>query len=259
MKNNTDNSSLGKVIVKRNNRTIYADDKVVTKVFDHNFYPASDVFREAMNQTYAIELGFNAPKVLNVFQVGEDFAISSVKIKGKTLQEMMDAEPKDLKKHIDTLVKIQKKILAKQSDNLKLPKLKDKLNNYISHSGLDASTRYDLHVRLEKMPNHYKVCHGDIAPHNIIFENDVPYILDWAHATRGNASADASVTYLLFILDGEDKIADTYLKAFSKSFDIPLQYVQEWVSVVSATKLATTTDKKKKEILLRNVNVVDFF
>ncbi len=250
---------LGKVIVERNNRLVYQADKVVTKVFDHNFYNASDVMKEAMNQAYAIELGFNVPKIINIFEVEGNYAISSERIKGKTLKELLDEDPKNSKKYIETLVKIQKDILSKQSDNLKLPKLKDKLNNYISHSGLDASTRYDLHVRLEKMPNHYKVCHGDLTPHNVIFDKDTPYILDWAHVTRGNASADASMTYLLFLLDGEDKLADMYLKAFSKSLDIPLQYVQEWVSVVSATKLATTTDEKKRELLLKNVNVVDFF
>lgn len=250
---------LGKVLTQRNNRLVYATDKVVTKVFDHNFYQPSDVMKEAMNQAYAIELGFNVPKILNIFEVEGNYAISSERIKGKTLEELYKENPKDGAKYIETLVKIQKTILDKQSDNLKLPKLKDKLNNYISHSDLDASTRYDLHVRLEKMPNHYKVCHGDLTLHNIILDKDTPYILDWAHVTRGNASADASMTYLLLLLEGEDKLADLYLKSFAKHFDIPLQYVQEWVSVVSATKLATTTDEKKRDLLLRNVNVVDFF
>lgn len=255
----TEKKELGKIITERNNRKIYATDKVVTKVFDHNFYSASDVMKEAMNQAYATELGFNVPKLINIFQTGEDYAISSERINGKTLQQMLEDDPKNEKKYVDQLVEIQKTILDKKSDNLKLPKLKDKLNNYISNSGLDASTRYDLHVRLEKMPNHLKVCHGDLTPHNIIFDGKTPYILDWAHATRGNASADASMTYLLFLLDGKDKLAELYLQSFSKYFDIPLQYVQEWVSVVSATKLVTTTDKKKRELLLRNVNVVDFF
>ena len=254
-----ENKELGKVIVKKNNRLIYATDKVVTKVFDHNFYTPSDVLKEAMNQAYALELGFNVPKLLKVFPVGEEYAISTERISGQTLKEKMDSDPKNVKKYIETLVKIQKTLLDKISDNLKLPKLKDKLNNYISHSGLDASTRYDLHVRLESMPNHYKVCHGDLTPHNIIFEGETPYILDWAHATRGNASADASITYLLFLLEGEDKLADLYIKSFAKHFDIPLQYIQHWVSVVSATKLATTKDEKKRELLLRNINVVDAF
>ena len=54
------------------------------------------------------------------------------------------------------------------------------------------------------MPNHKKLCHGDFDPKNIILRDDgEAFILDWAHATQGNASADAARTYLLFWLAGD--------------------------------------------------------
>ena len=109
------------------------------------------------------------------------------------------------------------------------------------------------------MPNHYKVCHGDLAPHNLIVKGDKVYILDWAHCTRGNSSADAAMTYLLFMLDGDEKGAEIYLKEFCKKSDIAIQYVQQWISVVSATKLVTITDEKLREMLLRNINVVEYY
>ena len=40
-------------------------------------------------------------------------------------------------------------------------------------------------------------------------------VVDWAHATQGNASADAAMTYLLFALK-DQKVADLYLKLFCK-------------------------------------------
>lgn len=42
-------------------------------------------------------------------------------------------------------------------------RLKDKLNAQISslRDELDASTRYELHVRLENMKPHTKITHGD--------------------------------------------------------------------------------------------------
>ena len=250
---------LGELIFAHHNKKIYRKDGVITKVFDHAFYPASTVIREAMNQEYAREEGFLAPKVYSVFPVGKDWAISSEEIEGKTLAQLIHDDPKNERKYIQLLVKVQLELLSHLSSNLKLPKLKDKLNNYISNSGLDASTRYDLHVRLEKMPNHYKVCHGDLAPHNLIVKGDKVYILDWAHCTRGNSSADAAMTYLLFMLDGDEKGADIYLKEFCKKSDIAIQYVQQWISVVSATKLVTTTDEKLREMLLRNINVVEYY
>ena len=44
-----------------------------------------------------------------------------------------------------------------------------------------------------------KVCHGDFNPSNVIVaKNGKMSVVDWAHATQGNASADAAMTYLLF-------------------------------------------------------------
>ena len=254
----TTEKELGELILTRNNKKIYRKDGVITKLYDHKAYAASDVLREAMNQAYAIECGFNVPKVYDVFPVGKDFALASEEIKGKTLKELIEENPADKKKYISKLVQIQLDLLSHLSSNLKLPKLKDKLNAYISSSGLDASTRYDLHVRLENMPNHYKICHGDLVPHNIILVKDKYYILDWAHCTRGNSSADAAMTYVLLTLEGDEKGAEMYLKEFCKKSDIAIQYVQQWISVVSATKLVTTKDKEKRALLMRNINVVDY-
>ncbi|MFA6830300.1 MAG: phosphotransferase [Bacilli bacterium] len=258
MSNKTE-KDLGVLFLERNSKKIYKKDGVVTKVFSSEKYSASDVLKEAMNQEYALECGLPAPKVYDVFPVGNDWAISSEEIKGKTLADLLAENKDNEKKYITELVKIQLRVLAVTSDNLKLPKLKDKLNSYISKSGLDATTRFDLHTRLEKMPNHYKFCHGDVALHNVIIDdNGNSFLLDWAHATRGNASADAAMSYLLFTLDGSEKEAKEYLKEFCKKSDIAVQYVQEWISVVSATKLATCSDEKTKNILLRNINVVEY-
>ena len=57
----------------------------------------------------------------------------------------------------------------------------------------------------------------------LIGEDGKVYILDWAHAAIGNASADAAMTYLQFALEDQKK-ADLYLKLFCKKNDIAMQY-----------------------------------
>ena len=96
-----------------------------------------------------------------------------------------------------------------------LQQLKDKLSRQINGlKELDATTRYELLTRLESMPKHVKLCHGDFNPSNVICSEDgKKTIVDWAHATQGNASADAAMTYLLFALKDQKK-ADLYLKIF---------------------------------------------
>ena len=73
-----------------------------------------------------------------------------------------------------------------------LPDLREKLARQInSITELDASQRYELLTRLESMPHHSKLCHGDFNPSNIIVgKNGKMTVVDWAHATQGNASAD---------------------------------------------------------------------
>ena len=207
MKNEKD---LGTFKLERHGKKIYVRDGVVTKVFDHKQYSFSDVLREARNQEYALEAGFPVPKVLAVYPIGEDWAVESEQIVGSTREERRKEHPENTRKFINELISIQESILAKVCDNLKLPKLKDKLNGYISKADVDSTIRYELHARREKRPNHYKLCHGDIYPNNLILENGKWYILDWAHATRGNASADAAMTYLLFLLDGKEKEAESH-------------------------------------------------
>ena len=122
---------------------------------------------------------------------------------------------------------------------------------------LDASTRYELHVRLENMKPHTKITHGDFNPTNVLIgEDGKVYILDWAHAAIGNASADAAMTYLQFALEDQKK-ADLYLKLFCKKNDIAMQYVQRWLPIVAAAQM-TKKHGAEKEFLTGWTQVVEF-
>ena len=139
-----------------------------------------------------------------------------------------------------------------------LGKLKDKMNRKISQTELSATVRYDLHTRLEAMPKHNKVCHGDFNPSNIIIgEDGVPYILDWSHATQGNASADVARTYLLFWLAGDIAGADRYLELFCEKSNTAKQYVQKWMPIVAASQLVKANENER-EFLYSWINVVDY-
>ena len=93
-----------------------------------------------------------------------------------------------------------------------------------------------LHVRLENMKPHTKITHGDFNPTNIILGDDgKTYVVDWAHAAIGNASADAATTYLQFAIH-DQKTADLYMKLFCRRNDIAIQYVKRWLPIVAAAQ-----------------------
>ena len=246
---------LDRVIAVRNNKTIYRDGDVCVKVFNDD-YSKADVLNEALNQARIEETGLNIPKILEVTMIDGKWAIVSEYIKGKTLAQLM-AEGEDKKsEYLELLVDLQLEVQSKTCPLLN--KLKDKMNRKISQSELEATTKYDLHTRLEGMPKHNKVCHGDFNPSNIIIaENGTPYILDWSHATQGNASADAARTYLLFWLSGDINGAKEYLEIFCKKSNTAMQYVQKWMPIVAASQ-SVKGNEKEREFLLSWANVVDY-
>ena len=247
--------NLNNVIAVRAGKTVYKDGDYAIKVFDEN-YKKSDILNESLNQARVEETGLNIPKVQEVLKIDGKWAIVFDFIPGKTLQQLMDENPDKLNEYLNLFVDVQLDMHSRRAPLL--GKLKDKMNRKISESGLDATTRYELHTRLNSLPTHNKVCHGDFNPSNIIIHNTgTPYVLDWSHATQGNASADAARTYLLFWLSGNEKLAEEYLKLFCLKSDTAKQYVQKWVPIVAASQLVKGKPEER-EFLLRWVNVLDF-
>ena len=108
------------------------------------------------------------------------------------------------------------------------------------------------------MPKHNKVCHGDFNPSNIIItESGIPYIIDWAHVTQGNASADVARTYLLFCLAGDRELADKYLDLFCEKSNTEKRYVQKWMPIVAASQ-SVKGRPEEREFLHSWTNVVDY-
>lgn len=243
------------VIAKRPHKIIYRDGNKCIKAFDETFSKA-DILNEALNQARIEQTGLNIPKLLGVSVVEGKWAIVSEFIEGKTLAQLMAENPEKKDDYLAYLVDLQLTMHAMTCPMLN--KLKDKMNGKISASKLDATTRYDLHIRLESMPKHNKICHGDFNPSNIVLSGDgTPYILDWSHATQGNASADAARTYLLFCLDGDMDGAKKYLDLFCRKSDTAMQYVQKWMPIVAASQLVKSNEKERN-FLLSWVNVVEY-
>lgn len=246
---------LDKVIAVRTNKTVYRDGDKCIKVFNED-YSKADVLNEALNQARIEETGLNIPKIQEVTTIDGKWAIVSDYIEGKTLADLMAEDEDKTEEYLNLLVDIQLEIHSKTCPLLN--KLKDKMSRKISETELDATTRYELHTRLEGMPKHKKVCHGDFNPSNIIITKDgTPYILDWAHATQGNASADVARTYLLFCLNGDTENAKKYLEIFCKKSNTAKQYVEKWMPIVAASQ-SVKGNEKEREFLLSWVDVVDY-
>lgn len=247
--------NLEKVIAVRTNKCVYRDGEYAVKVFDSD-YSKADVLNEALNQARVEETGLDIPKIKEVTTVDGKWAIVSDYIPGKTLDRLMKENPEKKDEYLEMFVDLQIKMHSMKCPLLN--KLKDKMNRKISEAKLDATTRYDLHTRLESMPKHTKLCHGDFCPSNIIITPDgKPFIIDWSHATQGNASADVARTYLLFWLEGDKDTANKYMELFCKKSDTAKQYIQKWLPIVAASQ-SVKGKPEEREQLLSWVDVVDY-
>ena len=244
-----------KILIERTNKRIYKSGKFVVKEFDTDF-SKSDILNEALNQARVEETGLKIPQLEEVKKIDGKWAIVLDYIEGKTLAEIIENDRKNLEMYMEKFVDIQIEIHSKRSPLLN--KLKDKMSRKIDETYLDATTRYELHTRLEGMPKHNKVCHGDFNPSNIIITPAGDYyVLDWSHATQGNASADVARTYLLFSLKGDKEAAEMYLNMFCKKTDTAKQYVQQWLPIVAASQ-SVKGNEEEREFLLNWIDVVDY-
>ncbi len=243
-------------IVTRPYKTVYKDGDRIVKVFEKE-HGKANIFNEALCHARVEESGLAIPEVLEVSKIDDKWALSIRYVEGDTLEALMKKNPDNLKEYLEQFVDLQLSMHAKKAPRLTLQK--DKFTRKINSlkKEIDATTRYELCTRLNAMPTHTKLCHGDFSPENVIVGEDGSLtIIDWAHATIGNASAEAASTYLQFALK-DQKVADLYLDLFCKKSDTAKQYVQSWLPIVAAVQL-TKGIKEEKEFLLKWIDVIDF-
>ena len=154
-----------KLIVKRSYKEVYKCDEGIVKIFEKD-HPKADVFNEALNTARVEATGLDIPKIKEVSEVDGKWALLIEYKNGTTLEEMMESDKENLQKYMEDFVKLQLEVHSKKSPRLN--KLKDKLASQINGlKDLDATTRYELMTRLESMPKHDKLCHGDFNPSNV--------------------------------------------------------------------------------------------
>ena len=244
------------ILLERPNKVIYRDGDYAVKQFSPD-YCTSDVLNEALNQARVEETGLPIPKLIEVRKNADKWEIVMDYIPGKTMKQLLEEDPSREDELLERFVDIQLSIHATVAPAT-LNKLKDKMQRKISESKLDATTRYELHTRLESMPKHKKVCHGDLGLGDVIITpDDKYYIIDWAHATQGNASADAARTFLKFSLTYGEARANKYLDLFCQKSDTAKQYVQRWMPIVAASQ-SVKGHEEERDLLLRWVDVVEY-
>ena len=243
------------ILEEKSNKTVYREGNVIVKEFVPS-HPKDNVFNEAYIHACVEACGLSIPKILSVAPSNGGWALTMEYVGGKTLAQMMEEAPDKAEEYLEKLVDIQLEV-----GSFRVPKLRNtrsKMADIIKGmTEIDATTRYELLQRIQGMKQHTKLCHGDFVPSNVIIRDDGSWcVLDWAHATSGNAGADAAITYMRFSLENPE-YADQYLRIFCRKADMALQYIQKWMPIVAAVQLAKHKESEK-ELLEQWIGVVEY-
>lgn len=243
------------IIAERANKVVYRDGSRKIKVYNQDVSKV-EVLVSALNQAKIEETGLKIPKLLEVTTENGKWIVVTEYVEGTPLDVLMNQFPEKQDEYLEMFVNLQMSVHEKRASGLL--KIKEKMMNKISLTDFDDAIKYELQTRLEGMPNHVKVCHGDFNPSNVIVTDEGEmYIIDWSHATQGNASADVARTYLLFCLEGKEELANKYLQLFCKKSGTTKGYVQRWLPIVAASQ-TVKKNEKEKELLNKWVNVVEY-
>ena len=216
---------------------VYEVDGKAVKVFKDPNEPKSVVLYEALTHTRVEETGYNKiPALEEVTKIDGKWAISY--------------------DYLEQMVDLQIEINSQRSP--KISRLKDYLKRSIeSLDMIDDVKKYELLTRLESMPKHVKLCHGEFTPDNIIISKNGVYVVDWLKAKQGNASADVAKTYLWFCLNHHTEYAEKYLKMYCKKTGTAVKYVQDWLPIVAAAQLKFKRPEER-ELLLTWIDIADY-
>lgn len=231
------------LITEGNGKKVYRDGDRLLKMFGEK-YTKADVLNEASNLARVEDTGLNVPKLLEVSVIESNWTIVSEFIQGETLAQSMEQNPNKYDEYMSLFIDLQLQIHSKTCPELR--KLRDNLTRRIGDSPrLSQTTKYDMISRVNAMPRHNKLCHGDFNPSNIIITADgTPYIIDWSHSTRGNSAAEAAMSYLYFILRGKNENAEKYFDMFCEKNNTGRDYLLQWMPIVAASYTAKCTDEE---------------
>lgn len=244
-------------IAERKTKTVYRDGDKTIKLFVEN-YSKADILNEALIQSRVEEnTDLKISRLQEVTKINERWALITEYVEGTPLDVLMIGHPEKQNEYLNFFVEIQLEVLSKRVPLLN--RIKDKYRRKITDAtNIDDTTKYELLQRLEGMKNHDKLCHGDFVPSNIIVKENSEYvIIDWAHATQGNGSADVANTYLIFSMRNQKELAEKYVNLYCEKTGTDKKEVQRWIPIVAAIR-KTKGKAEEQEMLDQWINIVDY-
>ena len=245
--------NLSNIVCIKSNKTIYKEDNYLIKLYEDNI-DVSKILNEALNQQRVMEnTDLNVPKLVEVTKIADKWAIVMEYVDGINLEQYLEEHQDRVDDVLEILVATQIKILGYRVPLL--TRSKELYSYKISkNDALNDEKRKELLLKLEESRNHSKLCHGDLSLSNIVVKSDGSiWILDWAHASQGNAETDAARTYLTMLLNNKE-MAGKYIKKFSEKTKINIEEIKAWVPIIAGGQLQKNKEEKSDKDFIDSID-----
>ena len=227
---------------------IYRDGDKLIKVYLSD--PYEYVEQAYKRQKFVYEAGVPAPAVYGIKKISDtETAIEMEYIDGKPLVSMYDGKgDAALTEAMRVMVKLQCRMNAVDASGL--PDLTDFYVHEITATPYLTAPLKETLLALMKSLDKGKsnLCHGDIHPHNIMYNGDKFYIIDWEDASKGDPAADACMSYFYSLRwSAKDKkdSAEQYLRLFCEESGIPRDDILAWLPVIAGVQVNINDDEDR--------------
>lgn len=198
---------MDRLISIKTGKSVYKDDSLVFKVFYSDDIFA---FEEAFKQSLARSLGVVVPFVKGVETVGENYAMVSDYIKGKSLLTLLKNGEIGQRQAIEILAKAQNDVNEKQTNAL--ISNREYFSKGIIRSDLDEKCKQKALKKLLELSGKSCLCHGNLGLKDVVVWQQGYFVTGWGRAYSGDYVSDVAITYVNLVHYCSEDLAQEFLK-----------------------------------------------
>jgi aminoglycoside phosphotransferase (APT) family kinase protein len=224
------------------------------------------VEREAAAMRILSQNGHRAPAVRGIVEIDGRPGLVTEYIKGPDLFTRLSAHPWKIWQAGSVMAMTHAAMHECQAP-ASLPELHDDLKERITTapSPLPSAQTEAVLELLGRLPRGDRLCHGDFHLGNLLADWDVPVVIDWGDAARGDPLADVARTELLHRLGepppgtsrlletlipiGRGILAHRYVSTYRRCRGIDAARLEKWKIVRAAARVAEGIDSETESLL----------
>ena len=166
----------------------------------------------------------------------------------------------DREKALAVMAELQCRINAVDAGGFGLPKFSDYLAEEIKEtpylSGQIKEKVFALLARLDTGKTN--LCHGDLHSHNILYDGEKHWVIDWGGASAGDPAGDACMTYFYQKRSAQQlkekfrknfSFEEIYLRAYCENSNVTRGEILAWLPVIAAYQVNINTKNERDFIL----------